>query len=595
MIHRKPFHGPKRRLVLSMDLGTTFSGMSYAVLDPGKAPEIKTVNRYPGQEAGDAKIPTVVWYDSNGQVLAVGAEEPSEPPVEDPEWQDDAVDEWEDVPKVFKVEWFKLLLGPKGMHTDPAIPSIKLPPGKQDVLEVYADFYRYMYGHARTYIEQTHANGDLLWESFGEDIDFILSHPNGWEGAQQSAMRRAAIKAELVPDTLDGRERVKFVTEGEASFHCCISSGMISESVEIGKNVMIVDAGGGTVDISTYTFTKSTPIAIDEIAASGCIFQGSVLVSSRASAYLRQSLASSRFGSESHIQAITTEFDKTTKKRFKGTGDSWVKFGQPSDRDLEFGIRNGQKKLTVDEIASFFDPAIRDIMHEIEAQQRAAKNHVISTFFLVGGFAASEYLYTKLRGQLEAHGSQIFRPDSHTNKAVAEGAVSFHLDHYVSSRVARFVYGVECRKLFVSHDRDHRSRFATKEIAEDGTVRLPKGFSIILPKGTQVSETEEFERSFYQSSRTGLYWIESTILCYKGRRTPSWTDEEPGLFSALCTVSADVSQVPKIRLKGPSGRYFRQDYEIVLSFGLTELKARISWMENGVKKFGPASIVYDEN
>ena len=127
---------------------------------------------------------------------------------------------------------FKLLLGPKGMHADPAIPSIKLPPGKQDVLEVYADFYRYMYGHARTYIEQTHANGDLLWESFGEDIDFILSHPNGWEGAQQSAMRRAAIKAGLVPDTPDGRERVKFVTEGEASFHCCISSGTISDSVE---------------------------------------------------------------------------------------------------------------------------------------------------------------------------------------------------------------------------------------------------------------------------------------------------------------------------------------------------------------------------
>ena len=33
---------------------------------------------------------------------------------------------------------------------------------------------------------------------------------------------------------------------------------------------MIVDAGGGTVDISTYTFSKSTPIAIEEIAPPGC-------------------------------------------------------------------------------------------------------------------------------------------------------------------------------------------------------------------------------------------------------------------------------------------------------------------------------------
>ena len=77
-----------------------FSRLFYAILVG-----CNNQRRYPGQEAGDAKIPTVVWYDSNGQVLAVGAEEPSEPPLEDPEWQDDAVDEWEDVPKAFKVEW----------------------------------------------------------------------------------------------------------------------------------------------------------------------------------------------------------------------------------------------------------------------------------------------------------------------------------------------------------------------------------------------------------------------------------------------------------------------------------------------------------
>ena len=125
MIHRNPFHGTTRRLVLSMDLGTTFSGMSYAILDPSQVPEIKSVNRcvfisillspdclhrrnrYPGQEASDAKIPTVIWYDSNGRVLACGAEEPPEPPLEDDsEWQDRTDDEWEDLPKTFKVEWY---------------------------------------------------------------------------------------------------------------------------------------------------------------------------------------------------------------------------------------------------------------------------------------------------------------------------------------------------------------------------------------------------------------------------------------------------------------------------------------------------------
>ena len=122
------------------------------------------------------------------------------------------------------------------MITDPAIPSVKLPPGKNDVIEVFADFYSYMYERARNYIKETHGNGDLLWESFGDDIDFILSHPNGWEGAQQGAMRKAALKAGLVPDTLEGRERIRFVTEGEASFHFCISNGMISDSVKVSQN-----------------------------------------------------------------------------------------------------------------------------------------------------------------------------------------------------------------------------------------------------------------------------------------------------------------------------------------------------------------------
>ena len=33
---------------------------------------------------------------------------------------------------------------------------------------------------------------------------------------------------------------------------------------------MIVDAGGGTVDISSYALTSTTPIAVEEIATAEC-------------------------------------------------------------------------------------------------------------------------------------------------------------------------------------------------------------------------------------------------------------------------------------------------------------------------------------
>lgn len=66
---------------------------------------------------------------------------------------------------------------------------------------------------------------------------------------------------------------------------------------------MIVDAGGGTVDLSTYTFAEAKPIEIEEIAPPGCkpsinrvlslsdpllgVLQGSVFVRDRASKYLK--------------------------------------------------------------------------------------------------------------------------------------------------------------------------------------------------------------------------------------------------------------------------------------------------------------------
>jgi archaellum component FlaC len=41
----KPYDGPRRRLILGIDVGTTFSGVSYSILDPGVVPIVQGVNR----------------------------------------------------------------------------------------------------------------------------------------------------------------------------------------------------------------------------------------------------------------------------------------------------------------------------------------------------------------------------------------------------------------------------------------------------------------------------------------------------------------------------------------------------------------------
>ena len=112
--------------------------------------------------------------------------------------------------------------------------SDRLPlPLNKTVVEVLADFLKYLLECASRYIQDTHADGPDLWNSVKSQIDFILSHPNGWEGTQQSKMRRAAVLAGLVPDNPDGHSRLSFVTEGEASLHFSIQNGLPAGAMKV--------------------------------------------------------------------------------------------------------------------------------------------------------------------------------------------------------------------------------------------------------------------------------------------------------------------------------------------------------------------------
>lgn len=91
----------------------------------------------------------------------------------------------------------------------------------------------YLLSCASKYITETHANGVDLWASVKDQVDFVLSHPNGWEGTQQSQMRSAAILARLIPDTSAGNARLSFVTEGEASLHFAIQNGLPSGALNV--------------------------------------------------------------------------------------------------------------------------------------------------------------------------------------------------------------------------------------------------------------------------------------------------------------------------------------------------------------------------
>jgi len=101
---------------------------------------------------------------------------------------------------------------------DSEIPPLPL---NKTVIEIFGDLLRYLYRATKQYIQQR--QGDEILRSVGNNIDFILTHPNGWEGKQQSDMRQAAVNAGLVINESEAMRRISFVTEGEASLHFCLS------------------------------------------------------------------------------------------------------------------------------------------------------------------------------------------------------------------------------------------------------------------------------------------------------------------------------------------------------------------------------------
>ena len=130
---------------------------------------------------------------------------------------------------------FKMHLRPKSSATSDAADQITPLPPNKTVVDIFVDFMKYLCKCTRDYLQETYPNEPDLWATMerNKSIDFVLTHPNGWEGSQQAQMRQAAIRAGLVPDTDDGHGRVCFVTEGEASLHLCIQRGLTTPAMEV--------------------------------------------------------------------------------------------------------------------------------------------------------------------------------------------------------------------------------------------------------------------------------------------------------------------------------------------------------------------------
>jgi molecular chaperone DnaK (HSP70) len=228
--------------------------------------------------------------------------------------------------------------------------------------------------------------------------------------------------------------------------------GLDPHGLNVGDSFVLCDAGGGTVDLISYTITELHPILkVKEAAAGTGGLCGSTFLNRRFGEYLTQKLGGESGWDEEILAEAMERFDTVIKKQYSPSaqnqdGYSILVPGLANNEKL--GIRRGRFNIKPAEMKGIFDPIIEKVIELVKGQIKTTKTK-IRAVLLVGGFGQNNYLKERLRTTLGSSIDVLQPPNAWT--AVVRGAVMMGLARANSklaavglvSRAARKHYGIE--------------------------------------------------------------------------------------------------------------------------------------------------------
>ncbi|KAF8317131.1 hypothetical protein DL93DRAFT_590225 [Clavulina sp. PMI_390] len=405
----------KDKLTLSIDVGTAQSAVAVTYVSKEKGNFTTLVDSWPHQE-GDlqlARVPTALLYSQDNQLLACGAEVQS---MLQTDFQIEGAVRYK-LP-----QYFKMQLHPQKPKLDVVDPRTSLP-----LIRLYADYLRYLLNHTRNHLKRY--LGFDPWAVVRDSATIVLSHPNKWGSDQQVILRQAAIAAGLISPR-DVASRLHFVEEAEAaaSFALLKHPGL-KGVLNPGARFVVCDAGGSTVDVSSYVVKSHTPsiIEINELAPPFSLEAGGIYVDMSFSLHFTETLASYLADNPEDLQFMIDdamkEFETQSKRRFIFPTDTMqVKFGPRSLNLPKLGVRKGTLEIPGSTANNFFQPSVENTAVGLLGVRETQD---VSVIILTGGFAESPYLKRVVRERLEAEtGCRIVLANHATSKAVVVGALS---------------------------------------------------------------------------------------------------------------------------------------------------------------------------
>ncbi|RIA82724.1 hypothetical protein C1645_834921 [Glomus cerebriforme] len=456
------------RVITAIDFGTTYSGFACAHKN---SPEDIYVQDF----EGSLKTPTVLKYDKNFNVLSWGIPALADRTIR-------KIKNIDDINEMKPVERFKLHLGnieekpylPEGLNYKKAITDYLCEIGKM----------------MKTYVKDKYKFLD-----FFDQVIIILTVPAEFDNNAISIMRECAFNAGLT-DSRSSRN-LKFTTEPEAAAIHCMNF-LSGNEIKSGDSFMIVDCGGGTVDLTTRQLLVGNTLG--EITERTGDYCGSSYVDMEFIKFLERKVGKSTIEilKKNHyrqLQYLIQEFCKRIKLPF--TGDDL----QISEIDLEelcpvlkqYCKGNALEEmeelewiidLSFEDVKVMFDPIVAKIIQLIRNQLNS--NNKCSAIILVGGFSESKYLQRRIRQEFEHQLKNISVP-VYPMVAVVKGAIQFGIkEHVITSRILKWTYGTDIVRAWEPEDPSSKK-------LPNGMV---KAFHKLAERGAQLTSRDTITTTF---------------------------------------------------------------------------------------------------
>ena len=142
-------------------------------------------------------------------------------------------------------------------------------------------------------------------------IEYIITVPAVWSDSAQAKTRACAAAAGM-------GKNLQIISEPEAAAIYALHA-MDPHSMQVGDTFVLCDAGGGTVDLISYTVTELKPILkVAEAAMGSGRLCGSTFLNRIFQQFLVEKLSLNEEWDEEVVEDAMKRFDLVTKKAFRG-------------------------------------------------------------------------------------------------------------------------------------------------------------------------------------------------------------------------------------------------------------------------------------